>query len=386
VLVLGGGPAGIEAASRLQALGHPVTVVAGEPEERIAPATVAGLARSVRLLAGSRLRSLEGQIGAFTARVQTPAGEVAVSAGAVIVAGGGESFPTVTGGASGDGSPTPPLAGLEEAVAALPRRAGTRSVGILLDLELDESRASSERALRLALRLQQRDRVQVYLFCRDVRVAALPLEELYDEARQAGVEIVKYAGAPRLSPGARGVTVRVQDQVLGEPLELRCDLLGVSPSGLRPALHGGAGTRALAEITGVSTDALGRLQENNVHLFPEKTNRPGVFVAGPGRGEDYPPQAIREGQAAALAAHRLLAPGELDVELSNAAVDADKCALCLTCVRSCPFRAMRVNVEKGAAESIPEVCRKCGICAGECPAKAIELPVYPDRILLSQMR
>ena len=65
--------------------------------------------------------------------------------------------------------------------------------------------------------------------------------------------------------------------------------------------------------------------------------------------------------------------------------DPDKCVLCLTCVRSCPYKAMQVSREKGAAESIPEVCQKCGICAGECPAKAIELPVYSDRVILSQM-
>jgi heterodisulfide reductase subunit A-like polyferredoxin len=46
--------------------------------------------------------------------------------------------------------------------------------------------------------------------------------------------------------------------------------------------------------------------------------------------------------------------------------------------------AMRVNREKGAAESLAHVCRRCGICMGECPAKAIELPVYTDKSLLFQ--
>lgn len=376
VLVVGAGPAGREAASRLRALGHPVT-----------------------LADGSRLRALNGQVGAFTARVQTPAGETEVKAGAVIVASaadGDDDQPAAAPSAelqapsgadatrSRDAAPVAPpllpLAALEAAAAALPRRPGVRTVGILLDRELDEPRASTEQALHLALRLQQRDRVQVFLFCRDVRVAALPLEELYDQARRAGVEVLKYAGAPGIDADARGVTVRLQEQILGGPVELRCDLLGVSPDGLRRPEGGG-----LAGLTGVSTDALGRLQENNVRLFPEKTNRPGVFVVGPARGESWPPQAIREAQAAALAAHRLLAPGALEVELSNAVVDPDKCALCLTCVRSCPFQAMRVGAGKGAAESIPEVCQRCGICAGECPAKAIELPVYSDRILLGQL-
>jgi heterodisulfide reductase subunit A-like polyferredoxin len=320
------------------------------------------------------LLGLEGQVGAFSARVGTPSGVQTLRAGAVIVSDGAP--------AEAEDSPGPilPLARLSAAAAALPRTGGVRSVGILLDLEIDESRASTEAALTLALALQDRDRVQVYLFCRDVRVAALPLEALYDRAREAGVAIVKFSGVPRVQPGGKGVSLTLQDAVLAQAVSLHCDLLGVSPGGLaaRAAVY-----RALAALTGVSTDGLGRLQDNNVHLLPEKTNRPGIFAIGACRGEDYLPQGIREARGAALAAHELLAPGSLEVELSHPVVDADKCALCLTCVRSCPFQAMRVNAGKGAAESLPEVCQRCGTCAGECPAKAIELPVYSDRILLT---
>jgi heterodisulfide reductase subunit A-like polyferredoxin len=250
----------------------------------------------------------------------------------------------------------------------------------MLDREIDETRASTEAALQLALDLQDHDRVQVYLFCRDIRVAALPLEALYDRARGAGVAVVPFTGVPRLEPGPRGVTVTVQDSVLGETFSLQCDLLSVSPGGMASQADF---YRDLAARTGVSTDGLGRLQDNNIQLFPEKTNRPGVFVIGPCRGEDYAPQAVREAQAAALAAHELLGAGSMDVELSHPVVDADKCVLCLTCIRSCPFQAMQVAAGKRAAESIPEVCQRCGTCAGECPAKAIELPVYSDQIMAS---
>ena len=90
-------------------------------------------------------------------------------------------------------------------------------------------------------------------------------------------------------------------------------------------------------------------------------------------------------QAVALDVHELLAAGSVRIELSNAIVDPDKCALCLTCVRACPYDAMAVNAEKGVAESLPEVCQHCGICAGECPAKAIELPVYADTVLMARL-
>jgi heterodisulfide reductase subunit A len=82
--------------------------------------------------------------------------------------------------------------------------------------------------------------------------------------------------------------------------------------------------------------------------------------------------------------HAVLARKEIVVELSHAVVDGDKCALCLTCIRSCPFAAMRIFAEEKRADCVPEACRRCGICAGECPNKAIELPAYSDRIVLAR--
>jgi heterodisulfide reductase subunit A-like polyferredoxin len=141
----------------------------------------------------------------------------------------------------------------------------------------------------------------------------------------------------------------------------------------------------LARLFGVSTDSLGQLQANNVTLFPGQTNRPGIFAVGPCRGQPYPPRIRSEADATALSVHSLLSPGHLVVELSQPVVDPDKCVLCLTCVRSCPHKAMVVDRQKGAAASSPEACQRCGICAGECPARAIELPAYSDKVLLSMI-
>ena len=273
-----------------------------------------------------------------------------------------------------------PLFDLKAFVCVPKGRSWIRTVGILLDLNIDETKASTEVALHLAKDLQQRDRRQVYVFCRDVRVAAAGLERLYDEAREAGVQIVKFADAPHLEAGVAGISLSCRDTILGLDVSITCDMVGISPRGL-----GVAADSDLARLAGVSTDELGQIQDNNIHLFPEQTNRPGIYVVGACRGQYYLPQIIEEAKTAALAIHVLLAQESVEVELSNATVDPDKCILCLTCIRSCPFKAMQIDSEKGAAASIPEACRKCGICVGECPAKAIELPVYSDRVLLSQL-
>jgi heterodisulfide reductase subunit A-like polyferredoxin len=353
VLVIGGGAQGLAVVRTLHRLGYETAVV-----EQTGP---------------NALRELSGQIGNFSARIQTPDGEHTVLCGAVVIAA---EAPTPAG--KREWQHRFWLTEIDLALADLVKRKGVRTIGLILDIERDETKASMEIALKLAQRIQQLKRYQTLLFCREVRVTAKPLERLYDDVRNLGVNIIKYDGAIMLTETAKGVHVAYTDAILRQQFTIYCDRVGVSPLGVSTPVD----TR-LAELLGLATDAYGQLQPNNVHLFPGQTNRPGILVVGAYRGEHYQPQIMAEANAVALEVHALLSQKTLAIELSNAAVDPDKCALCLTCIRSCPFKAMQIDPVKNAAACLPEVCQKCGICAGECPAKAIELPRYADKEILN---
>ncbi|NQT93453.1 MAG: FAD-dependent oxidoreductase, partial [Lentisphaerae bacterium] len=374
-LVVGGGIAGCRTAEALVAMGCKVTLV----EESSIPGGEAAawrgdgadytqMLKGVDTLFESRLTGLSGQVGTFEVAIETGNGPHTVKCGAVIVC---------TGTGRADARAAAPesneilaLHEIEPALRRMRKRDLPATVGLVLDLQKEEGKAGTEMALRTALDLRRRYHVDPYVFCRDVRVSDLPLEELYDDARQGGVNIVKHRGAVTLEPLEEGVMVRAEDSVLREELPIPCGLVGISEHGLRNEEDG-----KLAALLGVRTDVQGRMQDNNLHLYPGLTNRPGIFVSGACRGQDYVPDIETESRATAAAVSALLSGHGVTYDSPAAEVDASLCALCLTCVRSCPHGAMIVDGEKRSALAVPEVCRRCGVCVGECPAGAIELAV-----------
>ena len=66
-----------------------------------------------------------------------------------------------------------------------------------------------------------------------------------------------------------------------------------------------------------------------------------------------------------------------------AQVDPQKCVICLTCVRTCPYGVPRVDHAEGVAAIDPAACQGCGNCASACPRKAIEVMHHRDRQFIS---
>lgn len=399
VLVVGGGAAGIESAFSCAKFGYEVIVIdqshslGGDlkfwseiPLSRVFTSDegVEGL-EGVTVKTRTALVGLSGSVGNFTAVLEVngqkgPRREK-VGVGAIILSAGlktdidfpGDLYELMKSPAA------EPLDHMAERVKSLPRKREIQNIGIALDLYNDETKASTEMALTIASAIQEEDRFQVHIFLRDVRVAAKGLQKYYDRVRDSGVNIVKYDKID-CKPGAEGIDVLVSDPILMQEVNFQCDLLGISGYGLPRAMDS-----ELLEITGVLPDRTGKMQENNIHLFPVETNRPGIFTAGANRGTLYISTVIEEARAAAVKVNELLQAKKMTVVCSEAQVDPDKCVLCLTCVRCCPYDAMHVDRENGVAVSYPEECQKCGICAGECPAKAITLPEYSDEIIAVQL-
>jgi ferredoxin len=106
----------------------------------------------------------------------------------------------------------------------------------------------------------------------------------------------------------------------------------------------------------------------NPNSLPFSTTLPGVFFV-PFEKKKFP---------AFFAVVREYLERPQAVELQRLVIDEEKCALCLTCLRSCPWEALSIGgtLKRRRVEVEEERCHHCGICTGLCPARAITLLGY----------
>jgi len=289
-------------------------------------------------------------------------------------------------------------------------------------------------AFNEAIALKRQFKAEVMIVARDITVCGTEMESLYRQARQEGVLFFRSPspasdGAspsidaqssvdfqPQVSIEKGVITVRVYDPALatvsasasastsanyggngdggGRIVTICADLL-VFEDEILPS----DGTESLSTALRVNLNRSGFYQEENIHLKPNLSNRKGVFLAGSCHGKEDIYETLCDVRSVAMAVYSSLSGGcaipggcgilgYLETE-RKIIIDTDKCALCLTCIRSCPHRAIEIGEvtagQKWGAKVIPEACQGCGICAGECPAKAIEMVHYSDNQIFSEL-
>jgi heterodisulfide reductase subunit A-like polyferredoxin len=242
------------------------------------------------------------------------------------------------------------------------------------------SKVCCTHSLRAALTLHEKNpKARIYIAYRDIRAFGRR-ETLYRQARQKGVIFIRYdLGRPpkvRTSEGRR-LKVELQDHVLRSQIRLRPDLV-VLASAVVPNDN-----QTLFEMFKVPVNADGFLIEAHAKLRPVDLAADGIFMAGLAHWPKPLEETIAQARAACARAMTLLSHERIMVGGIVATVDPGRCALCLTCVRTCPYGVPRVGAH-AHAEIEPALCHGCGTCAAECPGKAIELQHYTDAQLIAK--
>jgi heterodisulfide reductase subunit A-like polyferredoxin len=124
--------------------------------------------------------------------------------------------------------------------------------------------------------------------------------------------------------------------------------------------------------------------EAHMKLRPVDFATEGIYLCGLAHYPKPIDESIAQAQAAAGRAFTLLAKDSVKVGGVVAVVNPELCAVCLTCVRACPFNVPVIG-DQGAAEIDVSKCQGCGVCVSECPGKAITLQHFTDKQVIAKV-
>jgi heterodisulfide reductase subunit A-like polyferredoxin len=407
LLVIGGGLAGMTAAKEAATQGFPVVLVEQEHElgghlrnlmrtvdGQDAQAFLKELRNQVLadpgidVLTDAVVVGHSGYLGNYSTEVMTSAGTArTIEHGAVVVATGGhEARPEIYGLGSEENVLT--QTDLEQRIERDP--AGLKGVESVVMVQCagsrDEgrpycSRVCCPQAIKNAIALKAlRPKCRVDVLYRDVRSYGL-IELKYMEARKLGVNFVRYD--PETNPidvsfENGKVVAMVNDTSLLRRVRLDADLLVLSV-GADPA-----DTEELATQLKTPRNEAGFFIEAHAKLRPVDFATDGLYLAGLAHYPKSIPETISQAKAAVGRAATILSKESLRLSGIVSYVNPEQCAVCLTCVRACPYGVPFIN-EDHTAEINPALCHGCGICVAECPAQTIVLRHYTQGQLLAKI-
>ena len=211
--------------------------------------------------------------------------------------------------------------------------------------------------------LVQRDQAQVFILCREVIVAGNDLERRYLESRKVGVLIEKIDFSHlTLQPSLdmRGSWVSFITERDGISQKFLSDWLvkvpgkKVTPYDLTKIFFG---DRLISSLS----------PSNNINLPLYSLPLDGWY--------QLPDNKLTMDTRYAIQEVIDYFQRGVTAEKNRAMVDEEKCVLCLTCLRTCPWSAIDIegSSKRKKARINWEQCHLCGLCASSCPASAITL-------------
>jgi heterodisulfide reductase subunit A len=245
------------------------------------------------------------------------------------------------------------------------------------------SRICCTKSIKQALKIKEvNPDANVFILYRDIRTYGF-YEEMYREARNKGVIFVRYSvdNKPVVEAGDNGVKVTVTDHVLGVPLVINADVVG-----LAAAIVANQETNTkLSKFYKVPLNQEGFFLEAHMKLRPVDFGTDGVFMCGLAHGPKNLEENISQAKAAVGRACTVLAKDSISVEGKCAFVNKKKCAGCGECESVCPAKAVQVDPEEKVAVVNEALCKGCGACASSCRCGAINVKGCTNQQLVAMI-
>jgi heterodisulfide reductase subunit A-like polyferredoxin/coenzyme F420-reducing hydrogenase delta subunit len=391
VLVIGGGFTGIRAASEIAGLGYKVILIEADAKlgSQKGPNFLVDLNKqelkqlqdlenkiksdgNIDVLTQTRLVRSAGVTGDFTVELVQGEESIERKVGAIVVAS--DFSVEILNEKYGLALTENVLAQSQlEALLASDNGSGkaklaNKTVAFLVGFGQEGNPLVMERVMRSILAIEEIDGCTPYVYAGNLKVASDGLERMYKQGREKGAIYFKLETQPDIIDN--GKTISFYDSVARRNIELSPDLVIVEEE-----IRADLANDDLAQLLRIDSGPWGFLQKDNVHLFPVRSNREGIFVIGSSREIFNLPFVWTDVENLSLEIRDLLGDGKKIVPKDKAVVDQGKCVICLTCYRCCPHGAIYWTSE---AVISPVACQGCGICASECPMDAIQIGGFND--------
>ncbi|MBQ6087414.1 MAG: CoB--CoM heterodisulfide reductase iron-sulfur subunit A family protein [Bacteroidales bacterium] len=329
IIVIGGGPAGLEASARLDALGYTVFLVerdnhlgghlalwdrlfpSGDPAEPVLRGLVSKTG-STKILLESEVQTLNRLGKSF--RISLSSG-VSVIADAVLLTTGFDLFDASKKEEYGYGIydhvvtnadiesyfrtgkdpriDNPERIGIVHCVGSRDEKAGCRNC----------SKVCCATAVKQACELKAKfPKAKVYCFYMDLRMFGRGYEDLYLKAqKEYGVRFIRGRVSEVSEKIDKTLQVKAEDTLSSTPLKVSLDLL-VLMAGMRPSKSGSK----VAKMIRLDTGEDGYLSVADGFTGMQATTIPGLFVAGAATGPKTLPETLAEARAASALIHDYL--------------------------------------------------------------------------------
>jgi len=222
---------------------------------------------------------------------------------------------------------------------------------------------------------------EVTVLYRDMQTYGKDFEEYYQKAREQFVQFIRFdaENPPEVIIKSKGeYSVRVEDILINDTVDLDADLIVLSTPLVQTEE-----AKELSKMLKVPLGADGFFLEAHVKLRPVDFATEGIFVCGTAHSPKTISESIAQAYAAASRAGIPMALKRVRTEAITSIIDEDLCTGCGTCIKLCPYSAIRKN-ERGIATVNDVLCKGCGVCAASCPEKAITMRHFSDKQVLAE--
>lgn len=287
------------------------------------------------------------------------------------------------------GKITCPSDGSEPGVVAFIQCAGSRDANHLPYCSAVCCRVSLKQAVYVR---EQNEENKVFVFYKDMRTPEQS-EEFYKKVQKDGVVFVKTDTAQvTIEQGSeRKLSLTATDELLGEPIQIEADLV-VLATGMQPAVI----DDPILNLEYRQGPALPELKygfpDSHFVCFPYETRRTGIYTAGCVRQPMTASRAASDGTGAALKAMQCVELASQGKAVHPRAGDMSypelfitRCTQCKRCTEECPFGMYNEDV-KGTPLPHPTRCRRCAICMGSCPERIISFNNYSVDMIGSMIK